>query len=207
MQNVDQRLLEKDYVLVIDKSGSMETNDCNGKTRWQSLQESTLAIAKKVTQFDPDGIKVIPFSSSFKVYDNTTEETVDKIFKENEPFGATYLAPVLKNVFEDFLDRKKMGKTKQNGEILIVVTDGCPDDPQEIKNEIIRFTKRLDNGDNEYGILLFQIGNDPYARQYLKQLDDDLEGSGAKFDIVSTKTTEEIEKIGITGALIAALDE
>jgi len=41
----------------------------------------------------------------------------------------------------------------------------------------------------------------------LKKLDDDLVAQGAKWDIVDTKTFEEIESIGITQALIAALDD
>lgn len=47
----------RDYTLIVDKSGSMSTADQpGGKTRWSAAQESTLALARKCEQFDPDGI-------------------------------------------------------------------------------------------------------------------------------------------------------
>ena len=47
-------LEQRDYTLIIDKSGSMGIGDIgNGQTRWQAVQESTLALATKCEQFDP----------------------------------------------------------------------------------------------------------------------------------------------------------
>ncbi len=43
---------ERDYTLIIDKSGSMSTPDqAGGKSRWEIMQESTLALARKCEQF------------------------------------------------------------------------------------------------------------------------------------------------------------
>ena len=202
------KLENRDYVLVLDKSGSMSACDTkSGKSRWDEAKESTEALARKVQPFDADGITVIPFAGSFKVYDNTTPEKVADIFKENEPCGGTTLAPVLKHVFEAYKAKKKAGTTKANGEIMIVITDGQPSDENSVASEIVNFTKSLDNGDGEYGILFLQVGKDVQASAFLKKLDDDLEKQGAKFDIVDTKTMEELENIGFTEALIAALED
>ena len=57
--------LQRDYVLLIDKSGSMATTDCNGKSRWEAMQESTLAFASKAATLDPDGIDVVFFNNAF----------------------------------------------------------------------------------------------------------------------------------------------
>jgi hypothetical protein len=52
-------LENRDYTLIIDKSGSMATPDQKGgRTRWATAQESTFALASKCEQFDPDGITI-----------------------------------------------------------------------------------------------------------------------------------------------------
>lgn len=202
------KLENRDYVLVLDKSGSMEATDCpGGQSRWKSAEESTVALSRKISTLDPDGITVIPFASSFKVYENVTPDTVQNIFTENSPMGGTTLAPVLKHVFADYAKRKAAGKAKANGEMLIVVTDGAPTDPSDVAKEIVRFGNTLENGDDEYGIQFIQVGKDVQASAFLKKLDDDLTSQGAKYDIVDTKTMEELENIGVTEALMAALDD
>jgi Mg-chelatase subunit ChlD len=201
-------LENRDYVLVLDKSGSMSEKDCpGGKSRWASSQESTHAIASKVAEWDNDGLTVIPFASTHKVYENTTPAKVTDIFKENEPMGGTTLAPVLKAVFESYKARKKAGTTKPNGELLIVVTDGQPSDEAQVAKEIVAFGNSLENADAEYGIQFLQVGKDQAASQFLKKLDDDLTKQGAKHDIVDTKTMDELENIGLTEALLAALND
>ncbi|MBU6346798.1 MAG: hypothetical protein KGR70_16320, partial [Cyanobacteria bacterium REEB494] len=85
-------LNDRDYTLIIDKSGSMSTRDQRGgKTRWEIAQESTIALARKCEEFDPDGITVYVFSGRFKRYENVTAAKVAQIFQENDPVGATNL--------------------------------------------------------------------------------------------------------------------
>lgn len=202
------KLANRDYVLVLDKSGSMQEKDCPGNmSRWDAARESTLAIASKVQEYDPDGITVVPFASTFKVYENTTANVVSQIFQENSPMGGTVMAPVLQNIFASYLARKKAGTTKANGEILLVVTDGQPQDESEVAKAIVAFGNSLDNADEEYGISFIQVGKDAQATAFLKKLDDDLVKQGAKHDIVDTKTMTEIEQIGLTEALVAALND
>lgn len=208
MENNLDKLKNRDYVLVIDKSGSMEEKDCpGGQSRWAAAQETTQQIANRCAEYDPDGITVTTFASSFKSYNNTTPAAVAQVFKENHPGGSTILAPVLAAAFNDYLTRKAAGQTKANGEILLVVTDGAPMDQDAVAQEIIKFGNKLDNADEEYGISFFQVGKDPQASAFLKKLDDDLVKLGAKHDIVDTKTMEEIEEIGLTEALVAALTD
>lgn len=55
-----EKLKNRDYYLLIDKSGSMAEKDCpGGKSRWDYCKESTLAISKKLDEYDPDGIKKV----------------------------------------------------------------------------------------------------------------------------------------------------
>lgn len=48
------------------------------------------------------------------------------------------------------------------------------------------------NRDEELSVSFIQIGNDHGAKKFLRSLDDDLRGKGAKFDIVDTVTSDEM---------------
>jgi uncharacterized protein YegL len=206
MNATSEALKDRDYYIVVDKSGSMgETDTPTGQTRFKYAEESTIAIAKVLEQYDPDGITVIPFAGGFKVYSNTTASKVSDIFKENQPFGGTVLSPPLTACFDDYLANKSAGKAKAKGAMVVVITDGQPSDDKEVGNVISKFTHKLDSGDDEFGIAMIQIGRDPAATAFLKNLDDNL--TSAKFDIVDTKTIDEVETLGLVETLLAALND
>ena len=198
-------LQNRDYTIIIDKSGSMYTKDTmGGKSRWALMQESTIALANKCEELDPDGITVYLFSGRFKRYDNVTSAKVVQIFQENEPSGTTNLAAVLQDALNSFFQRKASGKTKPNGETILVVTDGEPDDRKEVMKTIIEASRKLDR-DEELAISFIQVGNEPEATKFLKILDDELQSAGAKFDIVDTVTMDDIEGMTLTEVLLNAI--
>jgi uncharacterized protein with von Willebrand factor type A (vWA) domain len=201
----NQLLLDRDYTLILDKSGSMSNTDrVGGRTRWVEAQESTLALARKCEQLDPDGITVYTFSSRFKRYDNVTASTVENIFLENDPVGSTDLAGVLKAATDDYFQRKAASKTKANGETMLVITDGEPDDRKAVIQLIIAATQKMDR-DEELAISFIQVGADAAATQYLKLLDDELEKVGAKFDIVDTVTIDDMADMSLLEVLLNAV--
>lgn len=197
----------KDYTLIIDKSGSMSTPEQpGGRSRWESAQESTLAIARKCEQFDPDGITVYLFSSRFKRYDNVTSDKVAQIFQENDPAGTTNLAGVLQDATNRYFERKAAGQTKPSGETIIVVTDGEPDDRKGVMKAIIEASRQMDR-DEELGITMIQVGSDATANRFLKALDDDLQGAGAKFDICDTVTMDDMADMSLAEVLLNAIND
>jgi hypothetical protein len=198
-------LEQRDYTLIIDKSGSMSIRDQFGnKSRWDVMQESTLALASKCEEFDPDGITVYLFSGRFRRYDNVTASKVVQIFTENEPSGRTDLASVLQDATNNYFQRKAAGQTKPNGETILVVTDGEPDDRKAVMKVIIEASRRMDR-DEELAISFIQIGIDAQATKFLKILDDELQGAGAKFDIVDTVTIEDMDEITLSDVLLNAI--
>jgi uncharacterized protein with von Willebrand factor type A (vWA) domain len=200
-------LENRDYTLIIDKSGSMATPDQKGgRNRWVTAQESTLALASKCEQFDPDGITVYVFSGRFKRYENVTSAKVNQIFQENDPSGTTDLAAVLKHATDDYFQRKGAGKTKPNGETILVVTDGEPDDRKAVMRVIIEASRRMDK-DEELAISFIQVGSDAQATRFLKVLDDELQGAGAKFDICDTVTMEDMEDLSLSEVLLNAITD
>ncbi|WP_127086126.1 vWA domain-containing protein [Dulcicalothrix desertica] len=197
----------RDYTLIIDKSGSMSTPDqVGGKSRWDIAQESTLALARKCEQFDPDGITVYVFSGKFKRYDDVTSQKVAQIFMENDPAGTTNLAGVLQNATDNYFQRKASGQTKPNGETIIVVTDGEPDDRKAVFEVIINASRQMER-DEELAITLIQVGSDPSATKFLKALDDQLTGVGAKFDICDTVTLDDMEDMSLAEILMNAIND
>ncbi|YAF97989.1 MAG: VWA domain-containing protein [Nodularia sp. CChRGM 3473] len=198
---------DRDYTLIIDKSGSMSTPDqVGGRSRWEIAQESTLALARKCEQFDPDGITVYVFSGRFKRYDDVTSAKVAQIFLENDPAGTTNLAGVLQDALNNYFQRKAAGKTKTNGETILVVTDGEPDDRRAVFEVVIQATRQMER-DEELGISLIQVGSDPQATKFLKALDDQLQGVGAKFDICDTVTLDDLEDISLADVLMNAITD
>ena len=196
---------DRDYTLIIDKSGSMSINDRpGGKTRWESAQESTLALAQECEKIDPDGITVYLFSGRFRRYDNVTADKVSKIYNNNDPMGRTDLASVLGDAVDNYFDRKAVGEAKANGETIIVITDGEPMDYKAVMRVIINASQQIDR-DEELGISLIQVGNDRKATQFLKALDDQLESAGAKFDIVDTITIDEMQGLSLAEVLLNAI--
>lgn len=193
-------LSQRDYVLILDKSGSMGTADCNGKSRWAAAQESTEALARKCAEFDADGIDVYVFANAFKKYPNTTPDSVSRIFKENEPMGSTDLYSVLKDALDGYFVAKAKPVT------ILVVTDGEPNDKVSVSDLIINTSKRLEK-DEEVAISFIQIGKDVLARDWLKSMDDDLTAKGAKFDIVDAITFDAMENMTITEVLLNAIND
>jgi hypothetical protein len=197
----------RDYTLIIDKSGSMSTPDQPGnKSRWFAAQESTLAVARKCEQFDPDGITVYVFSGRFKRYDNVTSSKVEQVFMENDPSGTTNLAGVLLDATNQYFQHKAAGQTKPEGETILVITDGEPDDRKAVMEVIIDATRRMER-DEELAIAFIQVGNDASATKFLKALDDQLQGVGAQFDICDTITIEDMGDLSLSEVLLNAISD
>lgn len=196
-------LMKRNYVLLIDKSGSMSTVE-NGKSRWESAMESTFALARKCGEFDQDGIDVFFFNSGFKEYNNITAEKAQGLFNNEEPMGGTDFVPVLKKAFENHFKQNDKPTT------ILVITDGEPSDgltAQKATAKLIVETSNKLEADGDLSISFLQVGSDPAAERFLKTLDDDLQKAGAKFDIVDTKTFKDLENMSIVDVLVASIND
>lgn len=194
-------LSKYDFVVVIDKSGSMDERDCsNGKmSRWAYAREQTKQFAEVCSQFDDDGIDIVLFSNRAKMLTGVTPDKVDQIFTENGPGGNTAADLALQMVFDAYFDR---GARKPM--IVVFVTDGEPNDKQDLEDVIVKNSKKLKN-DEDFGILFVQVGYDKRATAYLDHLDNGL--SRAKFDIVSAITADDAADSPILDLLLAAVNE
>lgn len=193
-------IANRDYVLILDRTGSMAERDCPGNTsRWDYMQESVFALANVLEKNDPDGIDVYFFARSFNKYENVTAAKVKEVFASNDPAGPTYFAPPLKAALEKFFNGDR-------ATTIFFITDGESYDKDETKSLIINAANRI-NADEALAISFIQVGKDKGAAKFLKELDDDLQKAGAKFDIVDTKTMDEVEDMKLADVLLAAIND
>lgn len=206
MTEVNAKLLNRDYTMIIDRSGSMGEPCPPAKTRWMAAAEAATAVARKISEFDPDGITVYTFSNTFKRHENATADKVAEIFRTEEPNGSTALHAVLKDAIDNYFRRRDVGKSQPNGEAFFVITDGTPDDEKAVAQVIKAATLRVRDA-SELSITLIQVGTDARAKAYLHKLDDDLEAEGAKFDIVDTITMDDMGSQSLTDVITRAVTE
>lgn len=190
-------LTEYDFVVVIDKSGSMGDVVKAGSsvTRWEAVKESAMTLIRDVEKLDSDGLGLVLFSGSgITSDDGVNSAKFSEIFANNSPRGGTPLAEALTAALA------LAGKSDKK-DFIVVFTDGVPDD-KAAAADVIRKASNLQETDDALTILFIQVGNDAAATAYLKSLDDDL--TGCKFDIVDAKTVEEADKFSSTVELILA---
>lgn len=187
-------LNDLDVELIVDKSGSMGSNKDTptGQTRFEYAQETAVALAAQTAPFDPDGITVSVFAGKWRTYENTTPETVARIFQENVPMGSTNTEGVLRARLDAYFARKAAGTARST--VFLVLTDGIPDSEPALVNLIIEASRKLDR-DEEVAIQFIQIGRDAAATAFLQRLDDQLVSQGAKFDIVDSHPITDVEDL------------
>jgi hypothetical protein len=205
---LNKAVLNRDFTVIADKSGSMSdpVGDGNITSRWESVRESTVAVARKLGEFHPGGITLYTFSDRFSRFDNATPEKIDETFRNTDPCGSTALHSVLHHAFETYFSRRDKGQAQSGGESFFIVTDGKPDDEHAVVREIVAATKRINNP-KELSITFLQVGNDAHATDYLHRLDDELAPAGAKYDIVDTITFSQLSGKNLTDVITTAITE
>jgi Mg-chelatase subunit ChlD len=191
-------LSEYDFIAVVDTSGSMaEPNKASqptGVSRWTAMQESLRGLIRDISKFDTDGIGMVQLGGKCESWEGVTEANALGIFSGLSPRGSTPLAEALTVAF------KMAGKSPKK-DMIVVYTDGVPDDEQAVKKVILNQANSQAT-DDALTVLFVQVGDDAGATKFLQDLDDNLKG--AKFDIVDAKTVTEVDAFASTADLIAA---
>jgi len=166
--------LQRDYILLVDKSGSM------AGANWREAKTAVAMIAPSACHCDPDGITLYFFSSPghLKKYTNIKNpDMVTACFNKEKPGGTTDLTGALEAALNEHFRGKPGTQTT-----ILVITDGEPDNRKSVKRVIEHASNKL-HRDEDLSISFVQVGRDRAASKYLKELDDDLQ---CRFDIVDT---------------------
>ncbi|MGF1494761.1 MAG: hypothetical protein ACFBSC_20400 [Microcoleaceae cyanobacterium] len=198
-------LAKRDYTLMIDQSASMMIKDSSeDQPRWEAIQASTLALATRCEQLDPNGITIYLFADQFQRYENVTSAKVAEIFQTHQPSGTANLAVVLQDALNQYFDRRARETLQPNGETIVIVTGGETDHNQALREMIINAANQLTEP-TELGIELIQVGANSAVRKLFKALDHDLKSSGAKYDICNTITFEAMAESNLSEVLLSAV--
>lgn len=178
-------LKKLDWIVVIDHSGSTGEPSLRlkGRTRFDEMHESCLAVARQAERYDDDGITVITFSGRTKVFDGVTGDKVKNVFAEIHPGGGTNLGAAIREVMA-----KKRASTKDV--IAIIYTDGEADSETDV-------IAALNDAGKEFGrpkiaFVIVQIGEDAGAKKFLDRLDN-----GLAVDVLATVRAEDADELSV----------
>lgn len=186
-----QLLARYDVVLVIDRSGSM------GGFKWEWCQKETTQLSRALEKVART-ITIVTFNSNFDIERNCHPQRVEQIFHVVVPSGGTNASAPLDALLKEEHSSKPL--------LVAVITDGLPNEGRPLQDVLIEASQAISNQD-QITITFLEVGNSFEGDSFLKALDNDLVAAGAKHDIVDTKPFEELEKIGLAKALVAALQE
>jgi hypothetical protein len=169
-----------DTVVFIDDSGSMNFNEF-----WQPSSEKIEdlklilgRITDIATQFDDDGISLRFFNNS-KVLDNVKAESEsDKAVDDIVCSGGTPIGKaIVSKVLQPYVYSKAQSNQLTKPVLIYVITDGVPDNKQELKQNILQCKQWLEKtpyGKRAVSLMFAQVGRDAAASEYLKtELDND----------------------------------
>lgn len=188
----ETNIRNRDYVLLVDASGSMANTDGKPATRFERAKESVIGLVSELGAVDEDGIDVITFGGESIIHTAGVKTPADVQSAFNcRVAGGTPTAEALAKAFE-------IAGKSDKPDFVIVITDGEPNNRQAVKDVIIK-QANSQNADSDLTVLFIQIGDDASAASFLAELDD---GLNAKFDIVDTMSQAKADAYPTLAALI-----
>ncbi|MEG4088494.1 hypothetical protein [Microcoleus sp. Pol12B4] len=204
-------LEDRDYTIIIARSDASRDPQHSWYEEWVEAQASLIDLAKKCQEFDTDGITLYEASTPMWKYKNSNVARLAEILQRQntEPDSANptaiNLEEALKASFSDYFANKTDGKGKK-GAIIVAVLDQKPENTAAVAEIIVSAANKIDK-DEEIGVSFIQIGDDVTTRKFLTDLDTNLQGRGARFDIVDTKFWHEIKRSSVVQFLIGAIND
>jgi hypothetical protein len=204
-------LEDRDYTIIIARGDASRHHQHPWYEEWIEAQASLIDLAKKCQQFDSDGITLYEASTPMWKYKNSNVARLAEILQRQntEPDSAKpteiNLEEALKASFSDYFANKTDGKGKK-GAIIVAVLDEKPAQVAAVAEIIVSAANKIEK-DEEIGVSFIQIGDDLKTREFLTDLDTNLQDRGARFDIVDTKFWHEIKRSSVVQFLIGAIND
>lgn len=175
-------------VFILDDSKSMQrpTGDDQVKSRWEALIEAMEYLADVAVESSPEGVDVnFVYNTNQRCKVRSASELFDVLTAiEIEQSEEAPLHKVVRHVLDGYLAKYRQWRVKKQFEIsieepkrlnLIIVTDGCVIDQEDVESAIVRAARNLPMlqiPQFHVGIEFLQVGNDPDAERWLNFLDD-----------------------------------
>ncbi|GAA5850552.1 hypothetical protein JCM8547_001911 [Rhodosporidiobolus lusitaniae] len=202
-----------DVFILVDDSPSMLEND-----NWSKTREALVGVVEAIARYDKDGIDLSFLNNEDRKLENVTSpQVVADMFDAIQPFGSTPTGVVMDEILRDYVESVEDArgtKTRVKPLLLLILTDGRADDPDMVKDICVEMAQRLDEvraPPYQLGVQFVQIGDDPEAREFLQDLDDNLKPQLGVRDMIDTTpyegaiTPEFILKAAL-GAVVKSID-
>ncbi len=204
-KEAEKKLVQYDIELIIDITGSMQDKDGTGdQTKFQWCHEQVRNFAQLLGEYQKT-FTITTFNTSFDTERQCNANRVEQIYATIVPRGGTDLVDPLMSRLNDSLENRRPGRAT----LIAVITDGMPNvpkDPRVVNRALVDFTQKMAKADDVV-VTFLQIGDTFDGKSFCIDLDDNLVNEGAKFDIVDTKTFDDLKNEGLTSALVDAITE
>lgn len=189
VKELQTEALVRQYVIIVDRSGSMTTGDGLMKTRWDSARKAVEKLVDAVFKYDTDGrVPLYLFDDQVEfVGECTNSSQIKGVFESYKPRGTTKLAECLDAAMKTYLAKNRVDAEFLPGTTFIVILDGTTDSNESVKTVINHYADPANGyikSHTDAAISFLRIGDDPGAIKFLQELDD---GSPEYPDIIDTK--------------------
>lgn len=196
LNDLQKEALVRQYVIIVDRSGSMSSPDPNSRnTRWDSAEKAVENMIDTIFKYDVDHtVPLYIFDHEVLFLGEVTKSSqVKAVFKEYKPRGTTDLAKALDEALGTYVGTKRPNYEVVPGTTFIVLLDGGADDEQAVYSKLKYYADPANGfviNHTQIAISFIQIGDDSGATAFLKRLDDNIEpdiADAKKDDILYTK--------------------
>ncbi|MDR3616370.1 MAG: hypothetical protein P4L53_22610 [Candidatus Obscuribacterales bacterium] len=198
----DKRILEYNIEFIIDISGSMASPDgTDGLSKFDWCREQVASLADRLAPYART-VDITVFNNRFQTAESCNRDAISAIYSGIRPGGGTALATPLLTRCEAALAKRQAGGRPT---LIAVITDGLPGDRLAVCQNLITFTQKLSHPDDVV-VTILQIGENFSGQGFCIDLDDNLVSNGAKYDIIDTRTFDELRTESMPTALVHALE-
>lgn len=188
LKELEKEALARQYVIIIDKSGSMDCPDkTSGSTRWVAARNAVEKMIDVIFKYDIDHTVPLYLFDSSPTFVGEVQKPgqVLKIFKDYKPSGSTGLDHVLEMTLNEYAGKNRPNYEVVPGTTFIVLLDGLADNENNVF-QVLRKYSDVKNGyitnHTQIAVSFIQIGDDESATKFLQRLDNEIEP-----DICDTK--------------------
>lgn len=182
-----------------DKDNDKTSSTEDAPLRYEKAVIAMNGIVNQVSKIDPDGVDVICFPGSggeggleHDIYRNVKDiKGLEVMVTAQEPKGPCKMGQAMDVVLKEAFAKIEKGRPST----ILVLTAGRPDDHNEL-SELLSQAARKVKSDKDLTITFVQVGDDEWATNYLRHLDNNLtttDANGEVVDIVDSIKDEDIK--------------
>jgi len=222
-----EQLANRDLVVFVDKSFSMNTRDCphtageipvndrspgflgsnpGSISRWRWTAGQTMSLSRELAAVKPEGFRLILFNDWRTVYDSVKPADIPAIFMSTKVGGSENTVVFLAEELNQYITRKSQNPEGTRPLALVILTDGLPDDRANLPSVLIQAANQMASPE-DIKVLFIQVGQSDKGGDFLADLDNNLVSKGARYDIVDHRSFDEVVRTGVGQSVLQAIKE